>query len=156
MTALKDKGVNMAFVTLHVGAGTFQPVRVDSVDEHVMHSEYIEVPDDVVAAVAQTKANGGRVIAIGTTSVRSLESAAKVHGGKLDTYFGDTDIFIFPGYQFNVVDAMVTNFHLPESTLIMLVSAFSGQDNIMGAYNTAIEQQYRFFSYGDAMFLTRK
>lgn len=156
MTALKDKGVQMAFVTLHVGAGTFQPVRVDSVDEHIMHSEYIEVPDDVVEAVAQTKANGGRVIAIGTTSVRSLESAAKVHGGKLDTYFGDTDIFIYPGYQFNVVDAMVTNFHLPESTLIMLVSAFAGQGNIMDAYNTAIEQDYRFFSYGDAMFLTRK
>lgn len=156
MTALKNKGVQMAFVTLHVGAGTFQPVRVATVDEHIMHSEYIEVPDDVVAAVANTKANGGRVIAIGTTSVRSLESAAKVHGGKLDTYFGDTDIFIYPGYQFNVVDAMVTNFHLPESTLIMLVSAFAGQNNIMGAYNTAIEQQYRFFSYGDAMFLTRK
>ena len=156
MAALKDKGVQMAFVTLHVGAGTFQPVRVESVDEHIMHSEYIEVPQDVVDAVASTKAKGGRVIAIGTTSVRSLESAAKIHGGKLDTYFGDNDIFIFPGYQFNVVDAMVTNFHLPESTLIMLVSAFAGQDNIMGAYNTAIEQQYRFFSYGDAMFLTRK
>ncbi|MDN3484617.1 tRNA preQ1(34) S-adenosylmethionine ribosyltransferase-isomerase QueA [Pseudoalteromonas sp. APC 3224] len=156
MAALKDKGVQMAFVTLHVGAGTFQPVRVESVDEHIMHSEYIEVPQDVVDAVANTKAKGGRVIAVGTTSVRSLESAAKIHGGKLDTYFGDTDIFIFPGYQFNVVDAMVTNFHLPESTLIMLVSAFAGQDNIMGAYNTAIEQQYRFFSYGDAMFLTRK
>lgn len=156
MAALKNKGVNMAFVTLHVGAGTFQPVRVDSVDEHIMHSEYIEVPDEVVQAVAQTKAKGGRVIAIGTTSVRSLESAAKVHGGKLDTYFGDTDIFIYPGYQFNVVDAMVTNFHLPESTLIMLVSAFSGQNNIMGAYQIAIEQKYRFFSYGDAMFLTRK
>ena len=156
MTALKNKGVQMAFVTLHVGAGTFQPVRVATVDEHIMHSEYIEVPDDVVAAVANTKANGGRVIAIGTTSVRSLESAAKVHGGKLDTYLGDTDIFIYPGYQFNVVDAMITNFHLPESTLIMLVSAFAGQNNIMGAYNTAIEQQYRFFSYGDAMFLTRK
>lgn len=156
MTALKDKGVQMAFVTLHVGAGTFQPVRVESVDEHIMHSEYIEVPQDVVDAVASAKAKGGRVIAVGTTSVRSLESAAKIHGGKLDTYFGDTDIFIFPGYQFNVVDAMVTNFHLPESTLIMLVSAFAGQDNIMDAYNTAIEQQYRFFSYGDAMFLTRK
>jgi len=156
MAALKNKGVNMAFVTLHVGAGTFQPVRVETIDEHVMHSEYIEVPQDVVDAVAQTKANGGRVIAVGTTSMRSLESAAKIHGGKLDTYFGDTDIFIFPGYQFNVVDAMITNFHLPESTLIMLVSAFSGQDNIMGAYNTAIEQKYRFFSYGDAMFLTRK
>ncbi len=156
MTALENKGVQMAFVTLHVGAGTFQPVRVESVDEHIMHSEYIEVPQAVVDAVANTKAKGGRVIAVGTTSVRSLESAAKIHGGKLDTYFGDTDIFIFPGYQFNVVDAMVTNFHLPESTLIMLVSAFAGQDNIMGAYNTAIEQQYRFFSYGDAMFLTRK
>ncbi len=156
MAALKDKGINMAFVTLHVGAGTFQPVRVDSVEEHVMHSEYIEVPDEVVKAVAETKAKGGRVIAVGTTSVRSLESAAKVHGGKLDTYFGDTDIFIYPGYQFNVVDAMVTNFHLPESTLIMLVSAFAGQDNIMGAYHTAIKEQYRFFSYGDAMFLTRK
>jgi len=156
MAALKDKGVQMAFVTLHVGAGTFQPVRVESVDEHIMHSEYIEVPQAVVDAVASTKVKGGRVIAVGTTSVRSLESAAKIHGGKLDTYFGDTDIFIFPGYQFNVVDAMVTNFHLPESTLIMLVSAFAGQDNIMGAYNTAIEQQYRFFSYGDAMFLTRK
>ena len=156
MAALKDKGINMAFVTLHVGVGTFQPVRVDSVDEHVMHSEYIEVPDEVVKAVAETKAKGGRVIAVGTTSVRSLESAAKVHGGKLDTYFGDTDIFIYPGYQFNVVDAMVTNFHLPESTLIMLVSAFAGQDNIMGAYHTAIKEQYRFFSYGDAMFLTRK
>jgi S-adenosylmethionine:tRNA ribosyltransferase-isomerase len=156
MAALKNKGVQMAFVTLHVGAGTFQPVRVESVDEHIMHSEYIEVPQAVMDAVASTKAKGGRVIAVGTTSVRSLESAAKIHGGKLDTYFGDTDIFIFPGYQFNVVDAMVTNFHLPESTLIMLVSAFAGQDNIMGAYNTAIEQQYRFFSYGDAMFLTRK
>ena len=156
MAALKNKGVQMAFVTLHVGAGTFQPVRVESVDEHIMHSEYIEVPQAVVDAVASTKAKGGRVIAVGTTSVRSLESAAKIHGGKLDTYFGDTDIFIFPGYQFTVVDAMVTNFHLPESTLIMLVSAFAGQDNIMGAYNTAIEQQYRFFSYGDAMFLTRK
>jgi len=156
MAALENKGVQMAFVTLHVGAGTFQPVRVESVDEHIMHSEYIEVPQAVVDAVANTKAKGGRVIAVGTTSVRSLESAAKIHGGKLDTYFGDTDIFIFPGYQFNVVDAMVTNFHLPESTLIMLVSAFAGQDNIMGAYNTAIEQQYRFFSYGDAMFLTRK
>jgi S-adenosylmethionine:tRNA ribosyltransferase-isomerase len=156
MAALKDKGVQMAFVTLHVGAGTFQPVRATTVDEHVMHSEYIEVPDEVVAAVAQTKAKGGRVIAIGTTSVRSLESAAKVHGGTLNSYFGDTDIFIYPGYQFNVVDAMVTNFHLPESTLIMLVSAFAGQDNIMSAYHTAIEQQYRFFSYGDAMFLTRK
>lgn len=156
MAALKNKGVKMAFVTLHVGAGTFQPVRVETIDEHVMHSEYIEVPQDVVDAVAQTKASGGRVIAVGTTSMRSLESAAKIHGGKLDTYFGDTDIFIFPGYQFNVVDAMVTNFHLPESTLIMLLSAFAGYDEVMAAYQHAIAQKYRFFSYGDAMFVTKK
>ncbi|WMN58343.1 tRNA preQ1(34) S-adenosylmethionine ribosyltransferase-isomerase QueA [Pseudoalteromonas xiamenensis] len=153
---LKAKGVDMAYVTLHVGAGTFQPVRVDSVEEHVMHSEYIEVPQDVVDAVKATKAKGGRIIAVGTTSVRSLESAAKAHGGELATFYGDTDIFIFPGYQFNVVDAMVTNFHLPESTLIMLVSAFAGQDHIMNAYDVAIKEQYRFFSYGDAMFLTRQ
>ena len=156
MTKLKDKGVEMAFVTLHVGAGTFQPVRVDSVEEHVMHSEYIEVSESVVAAIKATKARGGRVIAVGTTSVRSLESAAKVNGGEIAPLYGDTDIFIYPGYQFNVVDAMVTNFHLPESTLIMLVSAFAGQENIMKAYHTAIEQRYRFFSYGDAMFLEKQ
>ena len=151
----KAKGIEMAFVTLHVGAGTFQPVRVESVDEHIMHSEYIEVSDEVVAAIAKTKARGGRVIAVGTTSVRSLESAAKQSQGTLSSYFGDTDIFIYPGYQFQVIDAMITNFHLPESTLIMLVSAFAGQKNIMNAYNVAIAEQYRFFSYGDAMFLTR-
>ncbi|MFY8273617.1 tRNA preQ1(34) S-adenosylmethionine ribosyltransferase-isomerase QueA [Pseudoalteromonas sp. SSDWG2] len=156
MQRLKDKNIEMAFVTLHVGAGTFQPVRVDSVEDHHMHSEYIEVPDDVVAAVRATKARGGRVIAVGTTSVRSLESAAKIGGGTLQSYFGDTDIFIYPGYTFNVVDAMITNFHLPESTLIMLVSAFSGQQHIMDAYNEAIEKRYRFFSYGDAMFLTKQ
>ncbi|KJY97811.1 MULTISPECIES: tRNA preQ1(34) S-adenosylmethionine ribosyltransferase-isomerase QueA [Pseudoalteromonas] len=156
MAALKDKGVAMAFVTLHVGAGTFQPVRVDSVQEHHMHSEYIDVPQDVVDAIAKTKAQGGRVIAVGTTSVRSLESAAKIGGGELISYVGDTDIFIYPGYQFNVVDAMITNFHLPESTLIMLVSAFSGQEHIMSAYQEAIKERYRFFSYGDAMFLTRQ
>ncbi|NOU52743.1 tRNA preQ1(34) S-adenosylmethionine ribosyltransferase-isomerase QueA [Pseudoalteromonas sp. JBTF-M23] len=153
---IKDKGVDMAFITLHVGAGTFQPVRVESVDEHVMHSEYIEVPEHVVAAITAAKAKGGRVIAVGTTSVRSLESAAKVHGGQLQAFTGDTDIFIYPGYEFNVVDAMVTNFHLPESTLIMLVSAFCGQTHIMNAYRTAIAQKYRFFSYGDAMFLTKQ
>ncbi|WP_105187905.1 tRNA preQ1(34) S-adenosylmethionine ribosyltransferase-isomerase QueA [Pseudoalteromonas sp. T1lg48] len=156
MQQLKDKGIEMAFVTLHVGAGTFQPVRVESVSDHHMHSEYIEVPEEVVAAVQATKARGGRVIAVGTTSVRSLESAAKMGGGELKSYFGDTDIFIFPGYHFNVVDAMITNFHLPESTLIMLVSAFSGQEHIMNAYHEAIKERYRFFSYGDAMFLTKK
>ncbi|WP_105214798.1 MULTISPECIES: tRNA preQ1(34) S-adenosylmethionine ribosyltransferase-isomerase QueA [unclassified Pseudoalteromonas] len=156
MQQLKDKNVEMAFVTLHVGAGTFQPVRVESVTDHHMHSEYIEVPEEVVAAVQAAKARGGRVIAVGTTSVRSLESAAKIGGGELKSYFGDTDIFIFPGYQFNVVDAMITNFHLPESTLIMLVSAFSGQTHIMDAYHEAIKERYRFFSYGDAMFLTKQ
>ncbi|WP_105264836.1 tRNA preQ1(34) S-adenosylmethionine ribosyltransferase-isomerase QueA [Pseudoalteromonas sp. T1lg76] len=156
MQQLKDKNVEMAFVTLHVGAGTFQPVRVESVTDHHMHSEYIEVPEEVVAAVQAAKARGGRVIAVGTTSVRSLESAAKIGGGELKSYFGDTDIFIFPGYQFNVVDAMITNFHLPESTLIMLVSAFSGQTHILDAYHEAIKERYRFFSYGDAMFLTKQ
>ena len=154
MADLKAKGIEMAFITLHVGAGTFQPVRVDSIDEHVMHSEYIEVSDEVVAAIAKTKARGGRVIAVGTTSVRSLESAAKQSQGPLKSYFGDTDIFIYPGYEFQVIDMMITNFHLPESTLIMLVSAFSGQDHIMNAYKVAIEEQYRFFSYGDAMLLS--
>ncbi|MCF2827397.1 tRNA preQ1(34) S-adenosylmethionine ribosyltransferase-isomerase QueA [Pseudoalteromonas sp. L23] len=156
MAKLKDKGVKMAFVTLHVGAGTFQPVRVDSVEEHVMHSEYIEVSAEVVEAIKAAKARGGRVIAVGTTSVRSLESAAKANGGEIAPLYGDTDIFIYPGYRFNVVDAMVTNFHLPESTLIMLVSAFAGQQHIMKAYQTAIEQKYRFFSYGDAMFLQKQ
>ncbi|QUI64760.1 tRNA preQ1(34) S-adenosylmethionine ribosyltransferase-isomerase QueA [Pseudoalteromonas sp. A22] len=156
MAKLKDKGVEMAFVTLHVGAGTFQPVRVDSVEEHVMHSEYIEVSAEVVEAIKAAKARGGRVIAVGTTSVRSLESAAKANGGEIAPLYGDTDIFIYPGYRFNVVDAMVTNFHLPESTLIMLVSAFAGQQHIMKAYQTAIEQKYRFFSYGDAMFLQKQ
>ncbi|MCG7561946.1 MULTISPECIES: tRNA preQ1(34) S-adenosylmethionine ribosyltransferase-isomerase QueA [Pseudoalteromonas] len=156
MTQLKDKGVEMAFVTLHVGAGTFQPVRVDDVNDHQMHSEYIEVPQEVVEAIAAARQRGGRVIAVGTTSVRSLESAAKAHPDELKPFYGDTDIFIYPGYQFQLVDAMVTNFHLPESTLIMLVSAFSGQSHIMHAYETAIAEQYRFFSYGDAMFLTRQ
>jgi S-adenosylmethionine:tRNA ribosyltransferase-isomerase len=153
---IKAKGIETQFITLHVGAGTFQPVRVDSVDEHVMHSEYIEVSQEVVDAIKKTKANGGRVIAVGTTSVRSLESAAKASEGELQPLYGDTDIFIYPGYEFQVVDAMVTNFHLPESTLIMLVSAFAGQDHILNAYNTAIAEQYRFFSYGDAMFITKQ
>jgi len=151
---LKAKGVEFAYVTLHVGAGTFQPVRVDKIEEHVMHSEVAHVPEETVEAVRQTRARGGRVVAVGTTSVRSLESASQ--SGQLGAFRGETDIFIFPGYRFNTVDAMVTNFHLPESTLIMLVSAFAGYDNIMNAYREAVEQKYRFFSYGDAMFLTAK
>jgi S-adenosylmethionine:tRNA ribosyltransferase-isomerase len=151
---LKAMGVESAYVTLHVGAGTFQPVRVDDIREHIMHSETIEVPQAVVDAVARTRARGGRVVAVGTTVVRSLESAARVNPtGELAAYRGETDIFIYPGYRFAVIDALVTNFHLPESTLLMLVSAFAGYDSVMNAYRHAVAQQYRFFSYGDAMFI---
>ena len=156
LAALQAKGVEFAFVTLHVGAGTFQPVRVDNILEHQMHAEYIEVPPEVVAAVEACKARGNRVIAVGTTSVRSLESAAqfaKAAGQPLQPYYGDTQIFIYPGYQFAVIDGLITNFHLPESTLIMLVSALCSRDIIMHAYQQAIEQQYRFYSYGDAMLI---
>ncbi|MGZ8190055.1 MAG: tRNA preQ1(34) S-adenosylmethionine ribosyltransferase-isomerase QueA [Methylococcaceae bacterium] len=152
MEKIKAKGVQTAFVTLHVGSGTFQPVRVENLAEHLMHKEYFAVPPETVAAVHQARARGGRVIAIGTTAVRALESASK--SGVLEAGFGDTDLFITPGYQFKSVDAMLTNFHLPESTLLMLVSAFAGYQPIMNAYQHAIEQSYRFFSYGDAMFLS--
>ena len=147
------KGVERAFVTLHVGAGTFQPVRVDKIEDHHMHKEWLEVSQDVVDAITACRARGGRVIAVGTTSVRSLESAAR--DGVLKAFSGDTDIFIYPGRPFHVVDALVTNFHLPESTLLMLVSAFAGYPETMAAYAAAVEQGYRFFSYGDAMFITR-
>jgi S-adenosylmethionine:tRNA ribosyltransferase-isomerase len=150
---LKFSGVDMAYVTLHVGAGTFQPVRADNIHDHVMHSEVIDVPKSVCDKVLAAKQRGGRVIAVGTTSVRCLESAAA--DGTIKPMQGDTDIFIYPGYDFKVVDALVTNFHLPESTLLMLVSAFSGYTRMMNAYREAVEQRYRFFSYGDAMFLTR-
>ncbi|MCG8519727.1 MAG: tRNA preQ1(34) S-adenosylmethionine ribosyltransferase-isomerase QueA [Pseudomonadales bacterium] len=149
---LQAQGVRTAFVTLHVGAGTFQPVRVDRIEDHVMHSEVAQVPEETVEAVRQTRERGGRVIAVGTTSVRSLESASR--GGVLRTFRGETDIFIRPGYRFQTVDAMVTNFHLPESTLIMLVSAFAGYNHVMAAYGEAVDQRYRFFSYGDGMFIT--
>jgi len=152
---LKNKGVATAQVTLHVGAGTFLPVSVENLDDHIMHAEWVEVDQQVCDAVEQCKARGGRVIAVGTTSVRSLESAAK-EMGVVKPFSGDTKLFITPGYKFNVVDAMITNFHLSESTLLMLVSAFSGYENIMEAYKHAIEERYRFFSYGDAMFLTKK
>ena len=156
LAALREKGIEMAFVTLHVGAGTFQPVRVETIEEHVMHAEYAEVPQDVVDAVLTCKARGKRVVAVGTTSVRSLESAANASKDALIApFFGDTSIFIFPGYHYQVVDALVTNFHLPESTLIMLVSAFAGYKNTMNAYQQAVAEQYRFFSYGDAMFISR-
>lgn len=158
LAQIRAKGVETKFVTLHVGAGTFQPVRVDNIQEHKMHSEYAEVSADVVDAILATKARGNRVIAVGTTSVRSLESAAKAAPAQqiIAPFSSDTAIFIYPGYQFQVIDAMVTNFHLPESTLIMLVSAFAGKENIMQAYATAVQEKYRFFSYGDAMFLERR
>jgi len=146
-------GVRRATLTLHVGAGTFQPVRADAVEDHVMHAEYVEVDEAVCQAVRDTRSRGGRVIAVGTTAVRSLESAS-LQGGSIGPFCGDTDIFIYPGYKFHSVDAMITNFHLPESTLLMLVSAFAGREHIMQAYCHAIARSYRFFSYGDAMFLT--
>lgn len=156
LDALRAKGIEMAFVTLHVGAGTFQPVRVETIEEHVMHAEYAEVPQDVVDAVLACKARGKRVVAVGTTSVRSLESAANAcQDALIAPFFGDTSIFIYPGYHYQVIDALVTNFHLPESTLIMLVSAFAGYKNTMNAYHQAVAEQYRFFSYGDAMFISR-
>ena len=152
LAQLRDKGVHMTEVTLHVGAGTFQPVRVDNIAEHKMHSEWYEVPPQVVAAIEAAKARGNKVWAVGTTSMRALESAARA-SGRLQAGGGDTDIFITPGYRFKVVDRLITNFHLPKSTLLMLVSAFSGTAHIRAVYNHAIEQQYRFFSYGDAMIL---
>lgn len=148
---LQQKGINIAYVTLHVGAGTFQPVRVDNITEHKMHSELFSIPQSTVDSIKETRLHGGRVTAIGTTALRALESAAQ--HGELKAGDGDTDIFITPGYQFKVVDRLFTNFHLPKSTLLMLVSAFAGIDNIKKAYAHAIEKEYRFFSYGDAMLI---
>ncbi len=150
---LEAMGVETAQVTLHVGAGTFQPVRVEDLDRHVMHSEWLEVTQTVCDQVERTRARGGRVVAVGTTSVRSLESAAAQ--GRLRPYRGDTRLFIRPGYRFRVVDLLLTNFHLPKSTLLMLVCAFAGQQRVLATYRHAVEQRYRFFSYGDAMLLER-
>ncbi|WP_252106783.1 MULTISPECIES: tRNA preQ1(34) S-adenosylmethionine ribosyltransferase-isomerase QueA [unclassified Halomonas] len=156
LDALKAKGVESAFVTLHVGAGTFQPVRVDNILEHHMHSEWIEVGEEACQKVRDAQQAGRRVIAVGTTSVRCLESACRESAdGQIAPYSGDTDIFIYPGYEWRCVDALITNFHLPESTLLMLVSAFAGFDNIQRAYREAVSERYAFFSYGDAMLLTR-
>ncbi len=149
--AIRAKGVDMAYLTLHVGAGTFQPIRVDNVLEHKMHKELVDVSERVCQQVEACRERGGRVIAIGTTTVRSLESAARDF--KLEPFHGETDIFIYPGYQFQIVDAMVTNFHLSESTLLMLVSAFSEKQLLLDAYDEAVRQKYRFYSYGDAMFI---
>ena len=152
LAAIEARGVQRAFITLHVGAGTFQPVRSDAVGAHVMHAEFVEVSAETCARVAATRARGGRIIAVGTTVVRALESAAGA--GELAPYVGDSSLFIVPGFRFRVVDAMLTNFHLPESTLLMLVSAFAGREAVLGAYHHAVANRYRFFSYGDAMFVT--
>ena len=156
LESINKMGVDTAWVTLHVGAGTFQPVRVENILDHKMHSEYVDVPVETVAKIKQTHAQGGRVIAVGTTAMRSIESASTFgeQADEIEEYHADTDIFIYPGYQFKSIDAMVTNFHLPESTLIMLISAFAGLDNVKKAYQHAIDNKYRFFSYGDAMFIT--
>jgi S-adenosylmethionine:tRNA ribosyltransferase-isomerase len=153
LAALRERGVGTAGVTLHVGAGTFQPVRTDNIAEHKMHSEWFEVPQATVDAIAATHAAGGRVVSVGTTTLRALESAAR--GGTLLAGSRDTDIFITPGFQFRVVDVLVTNFHLPKSTLLMLVSAFAGHAHMMALYRHAVAARYRFFSYGDAMLLAR-
>ena len=177
VAALQARGVERTFVTLHVGAGTFQPVRTDDLESHTMHAEQVSVSEETCAAVNRTHASGGRVVAVGTTVVRALESAAlipraphetgapvarashpsgaSVSGTPLRAWAGETRLFIRPGFQFRIVDAMLTNFHLPESTLLMLVCAFAGMDNVLAAYRHAVAQRYRFFSYGDAMFLTR-
>ena len=147
---LSDQGVDQSFITLHVGAGTFQPVRASKIEEHIMHAERAEVTRQVVDDIKATKARGGRVIAVGTTCVRSLEAAA-AKTGQLEAFNGETRLFITPGFQFNAIDAMITNFHLPESTLLMLVSAFAGHENTLAAYKEAVDKEYRFFSYGDAM-----
>ena len=153
LDALRAQGVRIAYVTLHVGGGTFQPVRVENLADHVMHSEWYQVPQETADAIEQTRAQGGRITAVGTTTLRALEGAAL--SGSLQSGFGETNIFILPGFRFNVVERLITNFHLPKSTLLMLVSAFGGIDNIRRAYAFAIKDHYRFFSYGDAMLIDR-
>lgn len=152
MEKIAAKGVKLCFVTLHVGLGTFRPVKAEEIEDHEMHSEFCMVPEETAKIVTETKRNGGRVIAVGTTSCRTLESFA-LEDGSLPVTSGWTNIFIYPGYKFKCIDALVTNFHLPESTLIMLVSALAGRENILNAYNEAVKQRYRFFSFGDAMFI---
>lgn len=153
METLRQKGVRFAEVTLHVGLGTFRPVKEETVEDHVMHSEWYSISEETAALINRTKQEGGRVIAVGTTSCRTLEAAAGAHDGKICACSGDTDIFIYPGYTFRCIDGLITNFHLPESTLIMLVSAFCGYESTMNAYRVAVEDKYRFFSFGDAMLI---
>ncbi|WP_168414257.1 tRNA preQ1(34) S-adenosylmethionine ribosyltransferase-isomerase QueA [Acinetobacter indicus] len=153
LAKLEAKGIQKTFVTLHVGAGTFLPVRTTDIENHIMHSEWCDVPAAAVEMIQQAKARGNKVISVGTTATRAVESAAQAHGGTLAAWTGDTQIFIYPGYKFKVVDRLITNFHLPESTLLMLVSALSSRENVMRAYQHAVAQRYRFFSYGDAMLI---
>ncbi|AWL28084.1 tRNA preQ1(34) S-adenosylmethionine ribosyltransferase-isomerase QueA [Acinetobacter defluvii] len=155
LAKLAQKGVNKTFVTLHVGAGTFLPVRTTDIENHIMHSEWCEVSETAAQMIQETQAHGNKVIAIGTTATRAVESAAQACGGKIGAWTGDTQIFIYPGYPFCVVDRLITNFHLPESTLLMLVSALSSKENILKAYQHAVENKYRFFSYGDAMLIEK-
>jgi S-adenosylmethionine:tRNA ribosyltransferase-isomerase len=155
LDALKLQGVGIAQVTLHVGSGTFQPVRGDLAN-HVMHSEFYQVSNETAQQIQATRQHGGRVIAVGTTVVRTLESSALANGGEVSAGEGDTQLFVKPGFEFKVVDALITNFHLPASTLMMLVTAFAGYDKVMHAYREAVQQRYQFFSYGDAMFLLRQ
>ena len=150
---LRRQGVQFAFLTLHVGAGTFQPVRSNNIEEHVIHAEHVNVSQEVCNQVNECKKRGGRVIAVGTTAVRALESAALEK--KITPYKSDTSLFIYPGFEFNVVDALITNFHLPKSTLLMLVSAFAGYETTMSAYRHAVAERYRFYSFGDAMFIDK-
>ena len=152
---IRKKGVETAFLTLHVGLGTFRPVKTENIEEHKMHSESYEIPVEAAEKINATRRRGSRIVAVGTTSVRTLESAADERGFVMPS-FGETDIFIYPGYKFRAVDALVTNFHLPKSTLLMLVSAFAGKEEILAAYREAVEKRYRFFSFGDAMYMTRK
>ena len=152
LAEIKEMGVNLAFVTLHVGLGTFRPVNVDNIEDHVMHKEFYHIEKEAADIINQTKANGGRVIAVGTTSIRTLESAAK-EDGTISPIAEETGIFIYPGYKFKIVDSIITNFHLPKSTLIMLISAFAGREYVLSAYEQAVKEKYRFFSFGDAMFI---
>ena len=152
LESIKAMGVNIAYVTLHVGLGTFRPVKVEDVTQHKMHTEHYYIPEEAAKTINETRKNGRRVICVGTTSCRTVESCAKKYG-EIKECSGDTDIFIYPGFEFKCMDGLITNFHLPESTLIMLVSAFAGYDNVMNAYNTAVKERYRFFSFGDAMLI---
>lgn len=152
LDAVKAKGVNIGYVTLHVGLGTFRPVKADEIADHKMHSEFYVLPEETAQLINETKAHGGRIISVGTTATRTLETAG-LGGMPLKASSGWTDIFIYPGKKFNVIDALITNFHLPESTLIMLVSALAGKENVLNAYNEAVREKYRFFSFGDAMFI---